>query len=152
MLEALQRHSGPMIPLGPAGEAWNMLARWGGWTARHVFGARIDPSHLIPISRGYARIFQRRLAAINPDLIFAPFASTEMAFLKTGQPVVYLSDLTARLFRNYSEKLTGLSNWSLEHTEEIERRALMRADHVVYPSEWAADSAINDYGVERNRI
>lgn len=152
MLEAMRRHCGEVTPLGPAGAAWKDLARCGAWTMRHLFGTKIDPSHLTAISRAYACIFQRRLALTNPDLIFAPFASTEFAFLRAEQPIIYLSDLTARLFGNYSERLTGIARWSLEQTEEIERRALMRADHIVYPSEWAANSAVDDYGVTRDKI
>jgi Glycosyltransferase Family 4 len=66
--------------------------------------------------------------------------------------VVYFSDLTARLYRNYFANLSGLSSWSLEETEIIESRALRRANHVAYPSQWVARSAVRDYGVPAERV
>jgi glycosyltransferase involved in cell wall biosynthesis len=154
MLRALENHCGQIVSLGPVGESWLVKAKTKviRRTVRVLFRKDIDDSHTIILSKAWASIFRKRLAASGADIVFAPVASTELAFLKTELPVVYFSDLTARLYRNYFTHLVNLSTWSLKQTETIEARALYRADHVVYPSEWAAHSAIQDYGVPNEKI
>lgn len=152
MLRALEEHCGPVVSLGPVGHGWSVMRRLVRRAAREVFRQNIDDLHTIALSRAWASLFQRRLAGSEADIVFAPVAATEIAFLKTELPVVYFSDLTARRYRDYFADLTGLSSWSIEQTETLESRALRRADHVVYCSEWAAGSAVQDYGVPVEKI
>jgi glycosyltransferase involved in cell wall biosynthesis len=120
--------------------------------ARVLFRQNIDDLHTIVLSKAWASLFRRRLAGSGADIVFAPVASTEIAFLKTELPVVYFSDLTARLYRDYFGDLTNLASWSMAQTEALEARALRRADHIVYCSEWAARSAIQDYGIAAEKV
>lgn len=151
MFHALERDCGKVVSLGPAGQFWQSLARCGARAAL-LFQSKIDPLHLVALSKIQARIFHSRLAKTKPDIIFAPAGSTALAYLNTGLPVVYYGDLTARLFRCYAANLTGLSKWSLDQLEVIETRALRRADHLVYASEWAAESAAVHYGISKEKI
>jgi glycosyltransferase involved in cell wall biosynthesis len=152
MMAALQSHCGGVLPLGPACENWYFGARIACAALRRLTGYRIDYTHLRVISKMLARRFEERIAAAELDVIFAPVASTEIAFLQTNVPIVYYGDLTAKLFLNYSENLMGLAGCSLAQTELLERRALRRADHLVYASEWAAKSCIVDYGIDDSRV
>jgi glycosyltransferase involved in cell wall biosynthesis len=152
MHRALERHCGQVVSLGPVGRGWSSTRKMVRRAARVLFQQTIDDLHTIVLSKAWASLFQRRLATSRADIVFAPVASTEIAFLKTELPVVYFSDLTARLYRDYFGDLTDLSSWSIEQTETLECRALRRADHVVYCSDWAARSAIQDYGVPAEKV
>ena len=48
-----------------------------------------------------ARFFERRLRQVPCDIIFAPIASAELAFLKTDVPIVFCSDITWPLILDY---------------------------------------------------
>jgi glycosyltransferase involved in cell wall biosynthesis len=87
------------------------------------------------------------------DLLIAPAAATELALLPpTSAPVVYVTDATFALLHGYYAAFSDLGPRSVREANAIERAALHRATVIVYPSEWAADSAVRDYGVPREKI
>src|SRR5258708_4627847 len=152
MLQALNRHGGEVVPLGPAGSRYRIAGKLAQLTLLTIGGQKIDHRRTIALSKAFARIFERKLACTDADVIFAPVASVEFAFLNTRLPIVRYEDVTARIFQDYAERLEGLSEWSLRQCEVIETRALERADRLVYPSEWAARSAVRDYGVAEAKV
>ena len=152
MYKALESRCSNVVSLGPARHKLLVAGKAAARAIRVVSGYKVDATHTVILSKALARTFKRRLAAAEFDVIFAPVAATELAYLDTELPVVYYGDLTARLFRNYAANVTGLSDWSQKQLEEIERRALARADYLVYASQWAADSAVNDYAVPREKV
>lgn len=151
MFRSVEKHCGEVVPLGPAGHGWLTMSK----IARRVLRMaryNIDAGHTILLSKAWGQVFQRKLASANCDAIFAPVASTELAFLETDLPVVYYSDITAELFLNYSAGLTGLSKWALRQSKEIERLAFHRADKLVFSSQWAANSAMRQDGASEEKI
>ncbi|HEY1937773.1 MAG TPA: glycosyltransferase family 4 protein [Candidatus Angelobacter sp.] len=153
MLRALEQTCGEVTPLGPAAEGWWFAGKVFRRFARLALRKNIDYTHTVALSRILGRIFTRKLSEIkNVELIFAPVASTEIAFLDTTLPIVLYGDLTARLFRDYAAPFTGLSSWSIAQSEQVEGRALRRANHLVYSSEWAARSAVRDYQIPEEKI
>ena len=152
MYSALERHCGEVISLGPARQGLRTGGKAAAKALRILSGYNVDATHTVVLSKALARTFKRRLAGADFDVIFAPVAAVELAYLETELPVVYYADLTSRLFQGYAANVTGLSKWSLKQSECIEQRALTRADHLVYASQWAADSAIDHYAVPREKI
>ncbi len=85
-------------------------------------------------------------------MVFAPAASSAIAYIETDLPVIYLSDATIARMIGYYPEYSGLSRHSMTGGFEIERRAMERADVLVYPSMWAARSAETDFGVPPEKI
>lgn len=77
------------------------------------------------------------------DIIFAPAMSTYLANLTTNIPIVYLSDATFALMNNYY--WFGLSNKEVRDGNRVELAAQENSTALIFSSEWAANSAINDY-------
>ena len=152
MYKALERQCGDVVSLGPARQKLQLAGKATAKALRILSGFNFDSTHTVALSKALARTFRQRIAAADFDVIFAPVAATELAYLDTELPVVYYGDLTARLFLDYAANVTGLSRWSVKQMEHIELRALARADHLVYASQWAADSAINNYAVPREKV
>lgn len=72
-----------------------------------------------------------------------------LAYLVTEIPVIYVGDTTFKLFNQYMQiKDTAF----LRLAEDLEERAIQRASHIVYSSEWAKTSAVNDYHVDPEKI
>ena len=89
-----------------------------------------------------------RIWTLKADAIVAVAASNYVAFLRTRRPIIYISDATfAAIERLYPEFRT-LPAWLRRDGNDLERRSLRRSSHVIYPSEWARRSAVEDYGVD----
>ena len=141
MLRALEQQCEIVTPLGPAAGGWWLAGKVARRLTRVVLRKNIDYSHTVALSRILGRTFSRKLSRLHDvDLIFAPVASTEVAYLDTELPIVLYGDLTRRQFQNYAAHLRDLSPWSIAQLEQMEGNALRRADHIVYASEWAARS------------
>jgi glycosyltransferase involved in cell wall biosynthesis len=152
MIASLERNCGEVISLGPAGRTLYFAGRVIRRGILLPMGKNVDYTHVVLLSKTLARIFRRRLANHAFDVIFAPVARTEFAFLETDIPIIYYTDLTARQFRDYARNLRGLTDWAVQQTEELERRAYAKAKHVVVASEWAARSAMQDYHVSEDAL
>jgi glycosyltransferase involved in cell wall biosynthesis len=115
-------------------------------------GKEFDHEHSFFLSKAYRRIFDRKLSNKKYDVLFAPASSSEIAFLKTRIPIVYVSDATFANMVNYYPRFSNLLSTSIKQGNEIERRAITNASIVLYPSEWAANSAIKHYGAEKSKV
>ena len=98
---------------------------------------------------GHAR---RKLERLDLDVILAPAASAEIAYLETPTPICYLSDTSFAQISEYYPAFINLSPRVRQQGELIESRAIRKAAAVVYPSEWAADFACERYGVSREKV
>lgn len=103
-------------------------------------------------SRLFARRFLSKLKTNTPDLIFAPVASVEIALLKTEIPIVYLSDATFSVMQDYYPNFKRLLGFSKREGNYLERLAIQKASAIIYPSNWAARSAVEDYGADQAKV
>jgi hypothetical protein len=122
------------------------------YLAQKLLRKRFAYKHSTALSKQYARYFTQKLKEKHYDLIFAPAASTEIAFLETNIPIVSLSDTTFSNMVNYYLTFTNLTRRSLKQGTEIERRALSNSAAILYPSSWAAESAARDYGIAASKL
>lgn len=93
-----------------------------------------------------ARFFERRLRQVPCDIIFAPIASAELAFLKTDVPIVFCSDITWPLILDYYPDTVYVSASARTESFYIESLSIQRATICTFPSEWAAESCCEDFG------
>lgn len=97
--------------------------------------------------------FNHRLKNKKYDLIFAPASSTETAFLnKHNIPLVYLSDSSFGQLCGYYDVFSNLMSFSIKESNFIEQKAIKKANKFVYPSKWAANFVIENYGVNKEDI
>ena len=100
-----------------------------------------------------SRIATRRLDMdlVNScDVLFAPMKSGVLVSLDTNVPAIYLADGTFHLMVDYY--WFDLSERDIREGELIEQKAMDNAAALVYPSRWAAESAVKDYGQPRDKI
>ena len=150
MYRALQSNCGDVTPLGPApgGQLGGKLIN----RALRFMGKRYDYSHGIAYAKRCASFFEKQLQGKNLDLIFAPAASSGLAFLNTAIPVVYASDATFGLLQDYYPEFSNLLPLSIRQGNSIEEAALRKSRLVLFSSEWARRSAIEQYRVSANRV
>ncbi|MEQ9485779.1 glycosyltransferase family 4 protein [Coleofasciculus sp. F4-SAH-05] len=111
---------------------------------------RLKNSHLGEQYEKFIAVVKRQLKSTSCDLIFAPVASKELSFLETDIPIVFLSDATPKLLHEtYKFFLTEEDFLSASN---MELAVLSKANRIVYSSEWAANSAVLEYGAAPNKI
>ena len=111
--------------------------------------SKILRDHTIPLAKIESKSLKKQDIE-NCDILFAPFASTALYSLKTDKPIIYLSDATFAVMVDYYFK--GLVSWNVKQANKIEQTALQKATHAIYASQWAYQSAIQDYNAAKSRI
>jgi glycosyltransferase involved in cell wall biosynthesis len=150
MSRALEAHVGDVVYLGPDRSAGTKFiidntARVNRYWER-ISGKSLATDKNRVLASRLARFFERQIEAAPCDILFAPVASVEISSLKTNLPIVYFSDITWKQISDYYPEFSGISAYGRGEAERIEAAAIHRANACVYPSEWAAASARNDYG------
>ena len=106
----------------------------------------------IYLSKLRGRFWKRRLASSSIDLIFTAASHSDIAFLETDIPIIFLADTTFELVKNYYPEFTNPFDISINEVNKIEKLALEKSDKIIYPTEWAAKSAVVDYDLEDDKI
>ena len=123
-----------------------------GDTLENLKGKRYDCSHSLTISEKYADYLEKKIKEKKYDFIIAPSTSTEIALLETKTPIIYLSDSTFAQMTCLYPDFSNLADISINEGNTIESLAIRKASLLLYPSNWAAESAINVYGAEKSKV
>ena len=103
-------------------------------------------------AKRFAKVTAQRLVGQSFDVIVAPAGATEIAFLQTDIPIVFVEDSTYGLLFDYYPICSNLVRRSIYEMNVIQDLALKKASAVIYSSTWAARSAIEDYGADPKKI
>ncbi|HTQ31126.1 MAG TPA: glycosyltransferase, partial [Opitutaceae bacterium] len=125
------------------------------WVAKKIFYRMLgrhyrwdrEPAYLT----SFAEEFRDRTAGKDVDLVFSP-GSEVVSQLRTNKPVTFCADATFANLVDYYEDFTHVSREYFQQGHRQETAALSRARLAVYPSEWAARSAIDFYGMKPERV
>lgn len=99
----------------------------------------------------YATQVGSALASINCDIVFSP-GSLPIAFLRTEKPIVFWTDATFAGMIDFYPSFSNLCNESIKKGNQIEQLALSNCRVAIYSSEWAANTAIQNYDVDPAKI
>jgi hypothetical protein len=106
--------------------------------------------------RRYANVLSRRLAQVQADIVFSPLSvgSQPIAYLECTQPIVIWTDSTFAGCLDFHDafRRDRVCTESLRDGIENERAALLRAAALICYSEWAANTAIREYGVNPEKV
>ena len=119
---------------------------------RYLFGQRLGIMQSIPLSLVLGRYYRKKIREGNYDVLFSPISTLELGYLDTPVPICYLSDTTFAALENYYFKphqMSALGRWQAHH---LQLRTIQKASALLYTSDWAARSAIRDYGADPRKI
>lgn len=139
-------HIGPLnAPLLPVYKTYSRL--------RRAFRRKgLSPVHAGAVVAQYAADASRKIRAVLPDVVFAPAGSTFAWNVPAGIPLVYASDATFRLVENYHPNYRDMTRAARDVADRLERDTIARANLLLYPSHWAAESAMRDYGAASAKV
>jgi glycosyltransferase involved in cell wall biosynthesis len=95
--------------------------------------------------------FKRRMHGTGFDIAFCP-GSEPVSYLDIPQPIAFCADATFANMVDYYWEFTGLSAEYLRKGHLQEANALRRASLAIYPSDWAARSAVDFYRADPTKI
>ncbi len=116
-----------------------------------IFNKYYDTNHSKLVGRLNLKKIKDKVYG-NYDFIYAPIASRELSQIKNLKtPVLYASDITFDLIKS-KYGFDNLYKFSVKEGDDVERLAIKNATYCLYPSEWAAASAINQYGADPEKV
>lgn len=150
ILKVLEKDVGSVDVLGPAkiDNAFTRILK----RINYKLTRRYNFNHSIFYGIKYAWVFEKKLKGKHYDFIFAQRSSTEICRLKTDIPIIYYTDTTFKLFYNYYEWFSNFMKISQIEGNMVEQLAIDKSAIVICTSQWAADSVINDYHANPEKV
>jgi glycosyltransferase involved in cell wall biosynthesis len=153
MAQSLSKHAGDVVYIGPFYPKFlifflKVFRKF----SEIVLRKKYNIAYNYLLSLVYKYHFTKKINKIKPDVVFAASASPEMSLLKLNIPIIYLGDITFNLLKyNYPNfmNLLKISEWE---SELLESKTFKNASALVFSSEWATNSAENDYKISKNKI
>lgn len=112
--------------------------------------SKIGTPEYVAEYKKFIELINKQLKQTPCDVILAPVAREELTFLETEIPTIHLSDTTFCLLEKAYQLNISESQKAIESEQEFLVAA--KATKLVYSSEWAANSAINDYKANPDKI
>jgi glycosyltransferase involved in cell wall biosynthesis len=152
MARALERQFTGLTRIGPLTVPWLNLFRAYGSAKRMFSGRQYSALHARPVSDRLAAKVGCEIRAAGLDAVVAPAGSTLVGGIPEDVAFIYSSDATSRLVDGYHPHYRTLSKRTRHDAERLEQAAITRADLLLYPTEWVARSAIEDYGADPSKV
>lgn len=156
MAKSLQQHVGELVYLCPDRSVLTRTIKGAGAVLNRasyaIFRRHISSNHHRILSTSLARTFSPRVARSACDVIFAPNASPEISRLSTDIPIIYLTDINWADAVDYYRDYSSLFEFARSEGERIEAAAIKKANALIYPSIWAARTAIEHYKADPRKV
>lgn len=104
------------------------------------------------IAKYYASIIQEKLKRKKYDVVFVEKTSACLAFLETDIPLIFSTDAPFKCLVDYYPRFTNLSKYVLKQANRIEETIMQKIKLFICVSNWAAESAMRDYHLNKKRI
>ncbi|MGQ0738906.1 MAG: glycosyltransferase family 4 protein [Bacteroidota bacterium] len=106
--------------------------------------------------KAYSKYFSRQLTKDlkkRPvDVLFVSASSQMIAYVETDIPIVYMTDATFQQLQGYYPNFSNLTKYNIRQGVELDKKAFQKAAHCMLASDWNKNSAVNDYGIDANKI
>ena len=103
-------------------------------------------------ARHYSRKLERELLRRKVDILFVASAPQLFAYADIKIPVIFLTDGTFFQIQGYYDTWKNFAPFSIRQGIEVDKKAFLKATHIMAASEWTQESAITDYGVDPSKI
>lgn len=137
--------------IGPLAERGQFIIRARVFLYRHFsrknYYALGDPIRL----KGFGKEASEKLRKSSADVVLCPNMFS-LPYLETDKPVVLWADCTFASMVDFYPDYTNLSAQSLRVGHKMEEMALKGCRLTIFASEWAARSAMEDYGIAAEKV
>lgn len=116
------------------------------------YGVKLRTLHYRLQSRIYGRYFDKRVNEARVDVIFAPVASIEIAYMKTEVPICYHTDATFDQVWGYYHPKKYMTPLVTRMGNNLEQLAINKSNTQIFSSKWAEDHARKYYGASKTSV
>ncbi len=106
-----------------------------------------DPATL----KHYASQVAQKLKHTQANIVFSATVNP-IAYLECDRPIVFWADGTFANIQDFYPQYSNLCADVIKDWHYMERLALQKSKLAIYSSDWAAQSAINDYGADPAKV
>lgn len=118
---------------------------------RHLSSKRYLRNREPHLLKAYAKQVGNAIRNSRADIVFSP-GSIPIAYLETDKPIVYWTDATFAGMVGFYSEFSNLCKESIRNGNRMEQEALSRCSYAIYASEWAANTAVENYRVDARKI
>lgn len=153
MAQSLQNQSIPIEYIGPLQDAIALKAvrkfkrHYYELFKQTNYQKDADPLTL----KHYACQVAKNLKSSQSDIVFSATVNP-IAYLECKQPIAFWADGTFANIQNFYPLYSNLPERVIKDWHQMERLALQKSKLAIYSSDWAAQSAINDYGADPGKV
>ncbi|KQS33282.1 glycosyltransferase family 4 protein [Dyadobacter sp. Leaf189] len=115
-----------------------------------ILGKDFDFGRELHTARQYAAQIKSRVSS-DSDVIFSP-STLPVSLLDISKPKVFYTDATFAGMIGFYDYLSNLSSSTIKSGNELERQALESCALAIYSSEWAANTAVEHYNADPDKI
>jgi glycosyltransferase involved in cell wall biosynthesis len=99
-----------------------------------------------------SRSIEKEINKSRYDILFAPHAIAEIAFLNSNIPIISLNDCTFAGMVGYYPHLSSLTQRNIREGNIVERNAIQKSAQIIYSSSWAINTAADYYGADPKKL
>ena len=119
---------------------------------RRLFNKQTAVEFLRSYAKYFSKQLEKDLKKRPVDVLFVSASSQMIAYLETNIPIIYMTDATFRQLQGYYPSFSNLAAYNIRQGIELDKTAFQKTAHCMLASEWNKDSAVNDYGIDANKI
>jgi glycosyltransferase involved in cell wall biosynthesis len=149
MTKALQNKFPDLVTVRTPRPAWLQLLRR---IVRKATSGRIELYWSQTLAQWNAIHLVDQLKAQRIDVALCIANSPLSAFLADHLATVHVSDATVPLMRDYYREFSRLPKTLAKSAFQLDRKSVLQSRACLFSTEWAARSAIRDYGADPSRV
>lgn len=115
-------------------------------------GKNVAVEFLKDYAKHYSHKLEKELRRRKVDILFVASAPQLIAYAEIDIPVILLTDGTFYQIQGYYDTWKNFAPFSIRQGIEVDKKAFLKASHIMAASEWTQQSAIYDYGVDPQKI
>jgi len=149
MTKALRQRFPDLVTVRTPRPIWLQYMRR---VALRASAGRIDIFWNRTLARWNANHIASRLKAAKIDVVVCIGNASLSAYLAQQLPTIHVSDATVPLMRDYYAEFSRLPRVLANSAWQLDSTSVLRARACLYSTQWAAHSAVRDYGADPSRI
>ena len=149
--KALEQQGSDITFIGPLKEYDDAFLKAKRILHRYVTRKNYQTNREPKVLRCYAEQIEKSLKNMNVDIVFSP-GTLPLCYLECNEPQVFWTDATYAGMVNFYPNWLNICRSSLKFGNSMEQAALSRCRLAIYSSDWAAETAFNNYDVDSSKI
>lgn len=151
-LNALRAASDRVVNVNVHSDEWSPLTLRLNRYAERLTGKRVLLQNLRFERRRILNDIRNRIERERPSCLICLNVDPIISDLEVDLPIIHNSDTTFRAIENYYPDYRDVWSFGRRGAHRLTGRALARSAYCSFPSEWAARSAREHYGIPPDRI